>query len=140
MFADGRQILIVDDDLARRRRIAQLLAAEDFSVTAVAEGLAALRAIAQRRFALIIAALDLPGSLDGLTTVRQARARQPWLRALFTGDYGLRPSWDNPDTDDFIAAPFERWELLGGVFELLQRSPTPAEADLARRVRAQLRA
>src|SRR6185312_10379757 len=54
------------------------------------------------------------------TTVRQARARQPWLKALYTVDAGAPPERRDPDTDDFIAAPFERCELLGCVFELLQ--------------------
>lgn len=99
----------------------RLLGAEGFAVTAVADGFSAIRAAGSQRFALALAAVALSGTLDGVTTVRQLRARQPWLKALFTGDVAARPRWTNPDCDDFISAPFRRRDLLGGIFELLQR-------------------
>ncbi len=67
------------------------------------------------------------------------RSRQPWLKALYIEDVSIRRDRGNPDTDDFIAAPFERHELLGCTFELLQRGTAEA-ADLSRRARTQLRA
>jgi two-component system cell cycle sensor histidine kinase/response regulator CckA len=139
MYPDGQEILVVDSDLARRERVVRILAQEGFSVTPTAEGLSALRAVGAKRFALAIAALRLPGSLDGPTTLRQARARQPGLKALFTDGSGALPERRNPDIDDFIASPFERHELLGCVFELLQRGDIGAGPDLRRRVRAELR-
>jgi DNA-binding response OmpR family regulator len=50
---------------------------EGFTVTAMAEGFSALRILRRCRFALAVVAVDLPGLLDGATTLRQARARQP---------------------------------------------------------------
>jgi CheY-like chemotaxis protein len=137
MYPEGQDILVVDDNRDRRERIACILGAEGFAVTPAAEGLAALRAIGARDYALIVAAARLPGSLDGATTVRQARARQPWLKALFVEDRAIRPACGNPDTDDVIAAPFERHELIGCTFELLQRG-TAEMADLSRRARTAL--
>src|SRR5262249_27670111 len=136
MYLEDHGILVVDDDPARRRRVAQILADENFPVITAAEGLAALRAMSGRRYALIIAALRLPGSLDGTATARQARLRQPGLKALLVGDYGHRPVATGDD-DEFITAPIERWQLLGCVFELLQRQPGAAAADLARRARTE---
>jgi len=137
MYPDGQNVLIVDHDLGRRQSIERILAEEGFVVTAVAEGFAALRAAGRRRFALIIAAVDLPGTLDGVTTVRRLRARQPRLKALFTGEFARGPRWSSRDCDEFIAAPFHRRELLGCVFELLQRESLPG-ADLVRRSRLEL--
>jgi CheY-like chemotaxis protein len=139
MYPEGQEILVVDDDTARRERIAQILADEGFAVTAATEGLAALRAAGAKRFSLAIAAVRLPGSVDGPTAVRQARARQPWLKALYTDDAAAPRARRNPDTDDFIAAPFERRELLGCVFELLHRGGARGDADLARSVRTGVR-
>jgi two-component system OmpR family response regulator len=139
MYPDGQEILVVVDDREHRTRVAQILRDEGFAVTAAAEGLAALRHANAQHYALIIAAQRLPGSLDGPTTVRQARARQPWLKALYLGDRGVPPVRGNPDSDDVIAAPFERHELLGCTFELLQRGTTDA-ADLSRRLRTEVRA
>jgi CheY-like chemotaxis protein len=140
MYPAEQHILVVQNNAAARESIGHILCDEGFAVTAVAEGLAALRAVQRGNFDLIVAALDLPGTLDGLATVRQARARQPGLRALFTADFTPRKHWDDPDLDDFIALPFHRRELLGCVFELLQRDVVPGAADLARRCRTDRRA
>jgi two-component system, OmpR family, response regulator MprA len=139
MYPEGQEILVVLDDNQRRERAVRILADEGFAVSEAAEGLAALRAIGSRRFALIVAASRLPGSLDGRTTVRQARARQPWLKALYIEDGTCRPARRNPNTDDVIAAPFERHELVGCTFELLLRNAGDM-ADLSRRARVELRA
>ena len=140
MYPDGLDLLVVDNDAARRRQIEHILAAEGFSVTGAAEGLAALRLVRERRFALLLAATALPGSLDGAETARQARARQPWLRTLFIGAADAWPRRGSRDCDDFIAAPFHPSELLGCVFELLHREPALTGLDPARRYHAQLRA
>jgi CheY-like chemotaxis protein len=137
MYPDGQQILVVVDDAVQRQLIARLLADEGFGVTEAAEGLSALRAIGARRYALMIAALRLPGSLDGRSTARRARLRQPWLKTLYTDEYGHRPERGDWETADFIPLPCERYELLGCVFELLQRGATGAQSDLARRARTE---
>ena len=134
MFPEGQEILVVIDDRRRRERVTRILADEGFAVSAASEGLAALRAVGARRYALVVAAARLPGSLDGATTVRQARTRQPWLKALFIDDSHDRRNRGNREADDFITAPFERHELIGCTFEMLQRDKGEA-ADLARRLR-----
>jgi two-component system OmpR family response regulator len=138
MYLDGQDILVVVDDREQRECIAGILAQEGFAVTAAAEGLSALRAANARDYALVVAAARLPGSLDGAATVRQARSRQPWLKALFVEDRTARPAPGDPAADDVIAAPFERHELLGCTFELLHRSNGEA-AQLGRRARTGLR-
>jgi DNA-binding response OmpR family regulator len=132
MFPEGQNILLIDGEPRRRRHSERVLATDGFPVTAVAEGFSAIRTVARRRFALAVIAVDLPGTLDGVATLRQLRARQPWLRTLFTGDPASRPRRLDPDRDDFIAAAFHSHELLGCVFELLQREPLFARGrDLA---------
>ena len=139
MYPEGQEILVVIDDRERRERIAGILGNEGFAVTAAAEGLAALRAIGTQHYALVIAGTCLPGSLDGATTVRQARARQPWLKALYIEDGSARPERCGAGIDDVITAPFERHELIGCTFEMLQRGATGTD-DLARRARTGLQA
>jgi len=137
MYPEGQNVLVVDHELARRQSIERILTEEGFSVTAVSSGFAAARAAKAKRFALIITAVELPGTLDGATTVRRLRAKQPSVKALFTGTVSLGPRWNTRDSDEFIAAPFHRRELLGCVFELLQRDVLPG-ADLVRRSRVDL--
>jgi two-component system, OmpR family, response regulator len=122
MYPENNEILIIESEARRRQQMERLLAEEGFAVTAVAEGLSAIRIAAHRQFALAIAALDLPGMLDGAATLRQIRLRQPWLKTLFVGAAAARPHWLDPEREDFIAAPMHRRDLLGCVFELLQRN------------------
>lgn len=131
MYPEGNEILVVDSEATRRQLCERVLAEEGFSVIAVAEGFSAIRAASRRRFALTIAALRLPGSIDGATTLHLIRVRQPSLKALFTDAVARRPSLPAGGCDDFIASPFNGRELLGCVFELLQREP-PARRDRGR--------
>jgi CheY-like chemotaxis protein len=128
MYPGVQHILVIDSDAERRQLSAGLLADEGFAVTAVAEGFSAIRAAGARDFALALAAVELPGTLDGRATVRHVRVRQPWLKALYTGDAAQRPRCPALGCDDFIAAPFHRRDLLGCVFELLQRKVGHAPA------------
>jgi CheY-like chemotaxis protein len=136
MYPEGKRILVIDDDTRRRALCERVLVEEGFAVTAVPEGLSAIRAARSGRFELAITAVGLPGMLDGLTTMRQLRARQPWLKALFTGEVACRPRCPDHDLDDFIPSPFGRCDLLGGVFELLQREVAHAAPDRPDRSRA----
>ena len=140
MYADGREILAVVHEPERRERIVRILAGEGFAVTAASEGLSALRAVGAQHYSLIIASAALPGSLDGATTVRCARQRQPWLKALYVAEAASRPTLADPETDDVITVEFQRWELLGCTFELLQREAMGDAADLVRRIRTELKA
>ena len=135
MYPESQEILVVDEDDTRRRSIEAILRDEGFPVTSATAGLGALRAINRRDFALVVTAMGLPGTLDGVTTMRQARGKRPRLKFLLVADYPRAPSRVDRDAEDMIAAPFQRWELLGCVFELLQRDVASDSADLARRAR-----
>ena len=118
----GQHILVVDHDPMRREQVERLLIDEGFQVTSAGEGLTAIRSAGRRRFALLVAALGLPGTLDGPATARQLRARQPWLKALYTADAGERLHCPVRDCGDVVPWPSPRSELLGCVFEMLQRA------------------
>ena len=116
-----REILVIDGDEGTRVLMGQILAEQGFAVTAVGDGSTALRRIEAKPFALVVAEIRLPGALDGMTTIRQARARQPGLKCLFTSGFAPAPLSNNVELEDFIAKPFHRRDLVGCVFELLQR-------------------
>jgi len=134
MFPEDEAILVVDTDGERREAMATMLREEGFPVTLATEGLTALRLVATRRFALVVAAFDLPGTLDGVTTMRQARLRCPGVKFLLVAEPGNWPP-RRSRADEMIAAPFHRWELLGCIFELIHRAAAAEATDLARRCR-----
>src|SRR5256714_5491357 len=125
MYPVGQNVLIVDDDLGRGQAIERILREEGFAVTIATEGFAALRAAGSEQFALVIAAVELPGTLDGVTTVRRLRARQPWLKALFTGEFARGPRWAGRGLGGFIAPPVPRPGLIGCLFRLFARRSPP---------------
>ena len=89
--------------------------------------------IEAKPFALVVAEMRLPGSLDGMTTLRYARAQQPGLKCLFTSGFAPAHPWNNVELEDFIAKPFRRRELVGCVFELLHREEAgggPVKAEI----------
>ena len=116
-----REILVIDGDERARALMGQILAEQGFAVTAVGDGSTALRRIEAKPFALVVAEIRLPVPIDGMTTIRQARARRPGLKCLFTWGFAPAALWNNVELEDFIAKPFHRRDLVGCVFELLQR-------------------
>jgi DNA-binding response OmpR family regulator len=123
-----RQILVLDADSTERTSIQQVLAREGFEVAAVADAPSALRQLETKAFALVVAEIRLPGPLDGITTLRLARAKRPGLKCLFTSAIVPARLWGDDELDDFIAKPLDRRELLGCVFELLARGNHPEAA------------
>lgn len=124
MYPQRTPVLVVDGDPRRRQLIERILAEEGFAVSVASEGFSALRAAQSRRFALAVAAVELPGTLDGMTAVRLLRMRQPWLKALHVGRAGTRPAALAGGADHFIAIPGPAYELIGCVFAALQREAT----------------
>jgi DNA-binding response OmpR family regulator len=128
MYPVEQAILVVDGDDTARALIEHTLADQGFAVTAVADGQAALSQIETKPFAAVIAEIRLPGTLDGLMAVRRARALQPRLKCLFTSRLAPAPPWCNHELDEFIAKPFHPRELLGCVFELIERDAASKSA------------
>jgi signal transduction histidine kinase/ActR/RegA family two-component response regulator len=69
----GERILLVEDDLINRRQVAFLLQAHGYDVCAVTNAPDAFAAAAERRPALILMDIQLPG-MDGLTATRHFKA------------------------------------------------------------------
>ncbi|HEY1799206.1 MAG TPA: response regulator [Stellaceae bacterium] len=113
-------ILVVDDDEAVLETVRCLLDDEGFQVEAATTGWEALDLVGGHEFDLAVVDIRLGGEFDGLDLVQYIRTRQPKLRVLFIS--GLHfPVADDPDRDDFVSKPFLLSELLGCVWELLQR-------------------
>lgn len=54
----------------------------------------------------------MPGPLDGMTTMRQARAGQPGLKCLLTARFVSAPLWNKVELEGFHRQAGSRPELL----------------------------
>jgi CheY-like chemotaxis protein len=112
-------ILIADDDASNREVLTYYLRRQGYDIQAVPDGEAALAAIAERRFSLVLLDVVMPG-LDGLEALRRIRATHgardlPVI--LFTG-------LDAPDAlttagelgaNAWLSKPYQLADLLAAV-------------------------
>lgn len=81
-------ILTVDDEPGIRALLADALTDVGHDVTEAADGDAALQTLEDRPFDLMLLDLRMPGSADGMTVLRQARARFPNMQIIVLTAYG----------------------------------------------------
>jgi DNA-binding response OmpR family regulator len=120
MLKQPPSILVVDDDESVRDIVVTVLREAGFEVRATASGWTALSLIKRKKFDLLVADIGLPDGLSGLELAQCARISRPMLKCLFISGR-LRAVTDDPERDDFVGKPFRQRELLGCVWELLQR-------------------
>ncbi len=118
----GRKILVVDDNAIVLHVISCIMTGADYEVTAVRGGMAALNALRQQDFDLLITDLVMPG-MDGIALLKKAKALYPHLRVIIlTGSPGLVPQpLEGIDVDALLAKPVYRADLLGHVAYCLNR-------------------
>ncbi len=87
----GAHILVVDDETATRRTLADLFTRMGYQATEAASGAAALEQITQRRFDLVILDLNMP-EMDGSEVLRAARPLAPDTIFIILTAYGTLDS------------------------------------------------
>lgn len=81
-------ILTVDDEAGIRAFLHDTLAAASHDVQEAADGDAAMRALEDRPFDVMLLDLRMPGSLDGMAVLRSARARWPEMQVIVLTAFG----------------------------------------------------
>jgi DNA-binding NtrC family response regulator len=81
-------ILTVDDEPGIRAFLSDSLSASGFDVHEAADGELALRALEDRPFDLMLLDLRMPGGMDGMAVLRQARARWPEMQVIVLTAFG----------------------------------------------------
>jgi two-component system response regulator MprA len=130
---DTRKVLIAEDDPSVRKAVQRVLELENYEVTAVNDGQAALEALSQKRFDLAVLDVMMPFA-DGLTVCREARHRgvsTPILLLTARVEVGDRVAGLDAGADDYLVKPFVVDELLARCRALLRRNaPTSANTTL----------
>lgn len=115
-MAPGR-ILVVDDERFFRELFAEILGGLGHSVRVASSGEDALRLLGEERLDLVLTDLVMPGLVDGLSMIREARRLDPELEIVaVTGrdDVKLAVAAMKAGCADFLLKPVEA-ELLGSV-------------------------
>ncbi len=121
-MAAGR-ILAVDDERFFREILVEILAGAGHLVRTVDSGEAALAALAEESFDVLVTDVVMPG-IDGVTLVREAKKRDPDMEAIaVTGheDVRLAVGAMKAGCADFLTKPADRDELLQVVERALSR-------------------
>jgi two-component system response regulator MprA len=119
----GARILLAEDDRSVRDALARALELEGHEVRVVADGEAALTAMAADQPDLAIVDWMMP-VLDGLSVCRQMRAAgdsTPVLILTARADVRDRVAGLDAGADDYLPKPFSLDELLARVRALLRR-------------------
>jgi two-component system, OmpR family, phosphate regulon response regulator PhoB len=119
-----KQILIVDRDVAAVEPLRHKLTDAGFAVRAIAEGAAAVKAVAERPPHLVIIDWNMPGfaALEVIQGIRKARQPQGVRLIILSA---LAEEQDvvtglNLGADDYIAKPFSLREVVARVFAVLR--------------------
>jgi two-component system response regulator ResD len=123
----GAHVLVVDDDPIVRDVLQRYLAREGFTVSAAADGPAALSAVESRHPDLILLDLMLP-RLDGFEVFRRLRAADETLAVIMLTARGQttdRVVGLESGADDYVAKPFSPRELIARVRAVLRRAGEP---------------
>jgi DNA-binding response OmpR family regulator len=121
-------LLLVEDEPALARGLADSFRDEGFDVQVVMRGDQALAAIREHRPQLVVLDILLPGrsGLDVLRDLRAAGQRLPVLMLTAKGDIVDRVVGLELGADDYLPKPFAERELLARIRALLRRAEIQA--------------
>ena len=121
-------ILVIEDDPAILRALADNLRFESYDVLAAADGESGYRLIGEKKPDLIILDLMLP-KMSGYEICRKTRAdgvQTPILMLTARGEEADRVLGLDLGADDYVAKPFSVRELLARIRAILRRVQPPA--------------
>lgn len=141
-----RRILVVEDDSAIRRGIADALAFAGYETLQTGHGVEAQKLAVSATYDLLLLDVVLPG-VNGFEILKSVRAVRPTLPVIMLTARGEESDKVNGlrlGADDYVVKPFSIRELLARVEAVLRRSPERPNAveqvaipggqvDLARR-------
>jgi DNA-binding NtrC family response regulator len=124
------RILVVDDERAMRLGVSEALERQGFAVTAVDSGAAALAALADGAFVLVISDMRMP-VMTGPELLAAVQERHPGLPMVMMTAYGTvedAVAAMKSGARDFLSKPFSPTDLLHLVRSILSE---PAAAERA---------
>ncbi len=117
------RVLIVDDEVRLTKALAQIMRDQDYAADTVYDGAAALKAIRNTTYDIVILDAMLP-NVDGFSVCRQLRLEQnrtPILMLNARDDLDSKVAGLDCGADDYMTKPFAVEELLARIRALTRR-------------------
>lgn len=114
MTTEKNTILVVDDEEAMREMLALMLAREGYQVQVEASGEAALNALLEKPFKLMLCDVRMPG-MDGLTLLSEIRKQNLSVSTIMMSafvDHDTAVEALKLGALDYISKPFKRDEVI----------------------------
>lgn len=127
------RLLVVEDDPALARQLAERLEGEGYAVDRTADGEEAQFLGETEPYDAVVLDLGLP-RVDGLTVLRSWRAggiATPVIILTARGAWTEKVQGIDAGADDYLAKPFSMEELLARIRALIRRSKGHASAEIA---------
>ncbi|AIB13380.1 transcriptional regulator (plasmid) [Azospirillum argentinense] len=127
------RLLVVEDDPALARQLAERLEGEGYAVDRAADGEEGQFLGETEPYDAIVLDLGLP-RVDGLTVLRSWRAggiTAPVIILTARGAWTEKVQGIDAGADDYLAKPFSMEELLARIRALIRRSKGHASAEIA---------
>lgn len=127
------RLLVVEDDPALARQLAERLDGEGYAVDRAADGEEGQFLGETEPYDAIVLDLGLP-RVDGLTVLRSWRAggiATPVIILTARGAWTEKVQGIDAGADDYLAKPFSMEELLARIRALIRRSKGHASAEIA---------
>lgn len=124
------EILIAEDNLVNQKVLCRILEQLGYQADIVSNGNAAIAALADRSYDVILMDVQMP-EMDGLTATRQIRqsipaAQQPYIIAITASAMqGDREDCLESGMDDYLSKPIRREELIEALLKLQTATDLP---------------
>ena len=116
-----RKILLAEDDDSLRRFLAKALERAGYEVVSCPDGEAALEALSQGPYDLLLTDIVMPG-VDGIEVARQAAAREPGQRIMFITGFAavaLSAGARAPEGAKILSKPVHLREIVAEVERMI---------------------
>ena len=128
----GSRILLVDDEVVFTINMAKLLTNRGYEVTGVNSGDAAVRALEQSNYDVVVLDLKMPG-MDGITTLKEIRKLGLFTETLvLTGHGSIDTALDaiKLGAYDYLTKPCEISELIAKIEGAWSRKEDTQEKEV----------
>jgi DNA-binding NtrC family response regulator len=132
----GSKILLVDDEVVFTQNMAKLLQNRGYVVTSVNSGDAAIQALEEKDFDVVVLDLKMPG-MDGITTLKEIKKLGLFTEMLIlTGHGSIDTALEaiKLGAYDYLTKPCEIDELVGKIEGAWEKKDNEVQKDIQEKI------